>query len=87
MRWERGGKGSGGRVVGRGLPCLRLAQAAGPAQTLARRLSRSGHKPSPHAGHLTPTARPHRYEMWGLVAYNGIMALSFLIVSFGDYFL
>lgn len=27
------------------------------------------------------------YENWGLVAYNGIMAFSFLIVSFGDYFL
>ena len=27
------------------------------------------------------------YENWGLVAYNGVMAFSFLIVSFGDYFL
>ncbi|GBF96403.1 glycosyltransferase [Raphidocelis subcapitata] len=27
------------------------------------------------------------YEIWGLVAYNGVMALAFLVVSFGDYFL
>ena len=27
------------------------------------------------------------YENWGLTAYNGVMALSFLVVSFGDYFL
>jgi beta-mannan synthase len=27
------------------------------------------------------------YCIWGLVAYNSIMALSFLVVSFGDYFL
>jgi hypothetical protein len=27
------------------------------------------------------------YENWGLTAYNGVMAFSFLVVSFGDYFL
>ncbi|KAI8476756.1 MAG: nucleotide-diphospho-sugar transferase [Monoraphidium minutum] len=27
------------------------------------------------------------YENWGLVAYNAVMSMAFLIVSFGDYFL
>jgi beta-mannan synthase len=27
------------------------------------------------------------YENWGLVAYCGLMSFSFLLVSFGDYFL